>query len=350
MLKMKQTCRRAPPYDPHVARVATMGRVRVLKEATQLHDDVDLEVGQVEVAEVDQQVESFDSESEVEESAPVRRRSYRTCDVLPNSPLFEYDVNGEPLNMFVETFDKILASGLVRGVQCEIPTRYQRAHWLTGPSVGVDGALAVEGVCSGDGQVHDMDDDMPMSWIARGLEKRERALRQRFARGGKVRDTTLWIRPGGQSFTGPTRPLPASRGKGKMAVEDSDDSSFLAFNICNLYSNFATFFLRICLPGWLAIVTVALSCLANDVSLRGWSALGVFDCSLRVDKDLEADLLAKCKALADMKSTLAQGRALFESRLEANQTTVQPEGSSLGYFDEEMADPPAEEVAGQGFY
>ncbi|KAF4357214.1 hypothetical protein F8388_017426 [Cannabis sativa] len=40
---MKQTCRRAPPYDPHVARVATMGRVRVLKEATQLHDDVDLE-------------------------------------------------------------------------------------------------------------------------------------------------------------------------------------------------------------------------------------------------------------------------------------------------------------------
>uniref|UniRef100_A0A803Q2S7 Uncharacterized protein n=1 Tax=Cannabis sativa TaxID=3483 RepID=A0A803Q2S7_CANSA len=43
MAKKKQTCRRALPCNPHVARMATMGRVKVVKDATQPRDDVDQE-------------------------------------------------------------------------------------------------------------------------------------------------------------------------------------------------------------------------------------------------------------------------------------------------------------------
>uniref|UniRef100_A0A803PBV7 Uncharacterized protein n=1 Tax=Cannabis sativa TaxID=3483 RepID=A0A803PBV7_CANSA len=57
------------------------------------------------------------------------------------------------------------------------------------------------------------------------MEKRERGPRQRLAHRGTIGDASLQITPGGQSTIGPTCPLPASRGKGKAVVEDSDESS-----------------------------------------------------------------------------------------------------------------------------
>uniref|UniRef100_A0A803PCI6 Uncharacterized protein n=1 Tax=Cannabis sativa TaxID=3483 RepID=A0A803PCI6_CANSA len=98
MARAKQSCPRVPPYDPHVARVAIMGRIRVVEDATHLCEDVDPKFGQVEAPEVDQGVESSDFESEVEKDAPIRRRTYRTGSVLHNNPLGGCDANGEPLN------------------------------------------------------------------------------------------------------------------------------------------------------------------------------------------------------------------------------------------------------------
>uniref|UniRef100_A0A803PZ66 Uncharacterized protein n=1 Tax=Cannabis sativa TaxID=3483 RepID=A0A803PZ66_CANSA len=82
---------------PLMTRVATMGRVRVVEEATQTCEDIDQEVGQAEGLEVDQEVKSFDSKSEVEDVL-VRRRTYKTCFVLRSCPLGGYDVDREPLN------------------------------------------------------------------------------------------------------------------------------------------------------------------------------------------------------------------------------------------------------------
>uniref|UniRef100_A0A803Q5K0 Uncharacterized protein n=1 Tax=Cannabis sativa TaxID=3483 RepID=A0A803Q5K0_CANSA len=63
---MKQTCRRVPPSDPNIARVATSGRVRVVEEANQPHVNGD--------PGVDQGVENPDAESDHEEVASVRKR------------------------------------------------------------------------------------------------------------------------------------------------------------------------------------------------------------------------------------------------------------------------------------
>uniref|UniRef100_A0A803P1C0 Uncharacterized protein n=1 Tax=Cannabis sativa TaxID=3483 RepID=A0A803P1C0_CANSA len=114
-----------------------MDRVRVVEEATQPRYDVDSEVNQGEVPDVDQGAESSDTGFEVEEIAPVRRRTYRTYVVLPNCPLGAYDVDGK----------------------------------------------------------------------------------------GTVGDTTLQVRPEGQSSIGPTCPLLASRGKDKATILDSNDST-----------------------------------------------------------------------------------------------------------------------------
>uniref|UniRef100_A0A803P4P6 Uncharacterized protein n=1 Tax=Cannabis sativa TaxID=3483 RepID=A0A803P4P6_CANSA len=70
-----------------------------------------------------------------------------------------------------------------------------------------------------------MDDDVLLSRIARNLEKRQRALFQRFTRKGIIDDATLLNKPRGQSFLRPTHLSLTSRGKGKMVANDSDDSS-----------------------------------------------------------------------------------------------------------------------------
>uniref|UniRef100_A0A803QIG7 Reverse transcriptase domain-containing protein n=1 Tax=Cannabis sativa TaxID=3483 RepID=A0A803QIG7_CANSA len=93
MARTKQSWCKALPHDPYVARVATMGRVRAVEEATQPHEEGDLEIGQAKVPKVDQGVEGSYYESKVKEAMPVRRRTYRTCSVLPNDPLGGYDTD-----------------------------------------------------------------------------------------------------------------------------------------------------------------------------------------------------------------------------------------------------------------
>uniref|UniRef100_A0A803PRX6 Uncharacterized protein n=1 Tax=Cannabis sativa TaxID=3483 RepID=A0A803PRX6_CANSA len=63
MVRTKQSCRRVPPYDPHVAMVATRGQVRIVEEATQPHADVD--------PKIDQGAESLNAKSDLEEAALV---------------------------------------------------------------------------------------------------------------------------------------------------------------------------------------------------------------------------------------------------------------------------------------
>uniref|UniRef100_A0A803P948 Uncharacterized protein n=1 Tax=Cannabis sativa TaxID=3483 RepID=A0A803P948_CANSA len=254
----------APPYDPHVAKVATMGRVRVVEEATQSRDDVDSKVGQGEplnrlgqplVIGMDH-VLMQSSEPQVLDAGSQGDRWVSPASVIPT-----------------KTFNRILASGLVGhqwlGDTNNTPTSkvggyawnyfiawdiheirhrcfqrvpiYKRSiptlqmrdranHILSlpvakrnvirlasvanfkkyglypttfgdvgarGPSDGVDGASTDEEVCPSGGHVPHMDDDVPSFWIAWGLEKRERALRQLLAHGGTVGNATLRIRHGG---------------------------------------------------------------------------------------------------------------------------------------------------------
>uniref|UniRef100_A0A803PV20 Uncharacterized protein n=1 Tax=Cannabis sativa TaxID=3483 RepID=A0A803PV20_CANSA len=65
----------APPFDPHISRLATR-----------------------EVLNANQYVESSDSESKVEEVVPVKRRQYMSCSVILNSPLRSYNEVEWPLN------------------------------------------------------------------------------------------------------------------------------------------------------------------------------------------------------------------------------------------------------------
>uniref|UniRef100_A0A803QCC6 Uncharacterized protein n=1 Tax=Cannabis sativa TaxID=3483 RepID=A0A803QCC6_CANSA len=66
---------------------------------------------------------------------------------------------------------------------------------------------------------------------------------------------------------------------------------------------------------------------------------------------LDTDLTGcdeKLRVALDGQQAIKDEKGAIREPLEANQITVSPEGSSLGKSDEEMADPPAEEVAGQG--
>uniref|UniRef100_A0A803Q5W7 Uncharacterized protein n=1 Tax=Cannabis sativa TaxID=3483 RepID=A0A803Q5W7_CANSA len=172
-----------------------MGRVSIVKEAAQQFNNRNPEVGEAEVPVAHQRVEIPYNNSKVEKAVLARRMTYKTCTIFFDSPLGSYDIDRNLLNRLGE------------------------------PSViGVDHALIQE-ASPGGGHAPDMDDDVPLSWIARDSEKRERALLQCLAFRGTIRNTTLRIRPRGQSFAGPTRLLPTSRGKGKAAVEDYDESS-----------------------------------------------------------------------------------------------------------------------------
>uniref|UniRef100_A0A803QBY1 Uncharacterized protein n=1 Tax=Cannabis sativa TaxID=3483 RepID=A0A803QBY1_CANSA len=67
----------------------------------------------------------------------------------------------------------------------------------------VVGVPVAEGACLGDGQVLNLDDDVPLSHITQKLERKER----------------------GQASKGHACPLATSRDKGKAVVEDFDSSS-----------------------------------------------------------------------------------------------------------------------------
>uniref|UniRef100_A0A803PI28 Uncharacterized protein n=1 Tax=Cannabis sativa TaxID=3483 RepID=A0A803PI28_CANSA len=154
MLRVKQTCHRAPPHDPYICRLVTRGRIGIVEEAAQPLDDRESGAGQAETSMVkpmdDRDVESLDNESEIEEVVPVKWRQYRTCFIFLNS------------------------------------------------SPGLQG-----------------------TW-----KETEKALRQRLARGGTIGNATLLIRPKGHDFSRPTCPLPTSKGKGKVAARNLDDSLF----------------------------------------------------------------------------------------------------------------------------
>uniref|UniRef100_A0A803PSN3 Uncharacterized protein n=1 Tax=Cannabis sativa TaxID=3483 RepID=A0A803PSN3_CANSA len=174
MARTKQTLRRAPPYDPHVARVAIRGQVRMVDETCS------------QILMLSQRLTKglrVRSLNRLEEARTVRRRRrYMICSVLLDCPLGRYDANGNPLSrlgeplelglyhvlvgvyvgwfeqsseleildarsqgdkwvspastLFDEAFSNILASGLVKGLHCETPRRNYRAHrlplgWLT---------------------------------------------------------------------------------------------------------------------------------------------------------------------------------------------------------------------------
>uniref|UniRef100_A0A803Q739 Uncharacterized protein n=1 Tax=Cannabis sativa TaxID=3483 RepID=A0A803Q739_CANSA len=76
----------------------------------------------------------------------------------------------------------------------------------------------IEEACPGDGRSPDMVKYIPLSKIARNLERREKTLGQCLACGGTVGDATLLIKPGSQGSSKPTCVLPTSRGKGKAAT------------------------------------------------------------------------------------------------------------------------------------
>uniref|UniRef100_A0A803PCX7 Reverse transcriptase zinc-binding domain-containing protein n=1 Tax=Cannabis sativa TaxID=3483 RepID=A0A803PCX7_CANSA len=182
MGRTKWSYHKAPPSDPHVAKVATMGMVGVVEEATQPLDDIDLKatielLGQTSVISLDH-VLAQSLERQVVDA--VLQRDWWV------SP---------PSVITTEAFNRIIESGLVRGIQCEVPSRDQLVHWL---------AFRLDGK------------------IAKGLEKREMALFQYFARGATIGDATLWIRPRGQSYAWPTRPFPTSIGKGKDMISSFD--------------------------------------------------------------------------------------------------------------------------------
>uniref|UniRef100_A0A803PKF5 Uncharacterized protein n=1 Tax=Cannabis sativa TaxID=3483 RepID=A0A803PKF5_CANSA len=113
---------------------------------------------------------------------PVRRRRYMSCIILSNSPFGHYDAN--------ELWEPQLQRELVLGMDKS-----------------------------------DLYDGISLSHIAQSLEGKERALCQCLANGGSVSDASLQIRPRGSNSEGPTCPLPSSRSKGKVVVEDSDSSS-----------------------------------------------------------------------------------------------------------------------------
>uniref|UniRef100_A0A803P4M7 Uncharacterized protein n=1 Tax=Cannabis sativa TaxID=3483 RepID=A0A803P4M7_CANSA len=96
--RTKQSYRSAPPSNPHVSRVVTIDRVGIVEEATQPLDDRDPEVSQEEVHVVNQGAKSLETESEVEEALPAKRRMNKTYVVFSNSPLCLYDDHRQPLN------------------------------------------------------------------------------------------------------------------------------------------------------------------------------------------------------------------------------------------------------------
>uniref|UniRef100_A0A803P421 Uncharacterized protein n=1 Tax=Cannabis sativa TaxID=3483 RepID=A0A803P421_CANSA len=161
----------------------------------------------------------------------VRRRRYTICIVLSNYPLGTYDDDGEPLNKLEQLSVTGLYQVLIHSSKpqiVDVRSQGDRVVGAQGLLVCVDGAPATEGVFPSDGQVPDLDDDVPLSRIAQNLERIEGALCQSLACGGSVGDASIRIKPGGKSFAGPTYPLPTSRGKGKVeryVGGPSDDSS-----------------------------------------------------------------------------------------------------------------------------
>uniref|UniRef100_A0A803QHK0 Uncharacterized protein n=1 Tax=Cannabis sativa TaxID=3483 RepID=A0A803QHK0_CANSA len=167
-----------PLFDPHIAKLEIRGRVGVIKEVAQPLDGKrkprfalsgahfvcsEPDVCQAKVPIADKDVESSDSEFEVEERYGLYPR--------------ESGVGG-----------------------------------AKGPLGSPLGASVAEEACQGRAHTPDMDDDIPLFRIAMNLERREKSLCQCLACGGIAGDTNLLIRPEGQGSARPTFPLPTSRG------------------------------------------------------------------------------------------------------------------------------------------
>uniref|UniRef100_A0A803PL91 Uncharacterized protein n=1 Tax=Cannabis sativa TaxID=3483 RepID=A0A803PL91_CANSA len=111
MARTKQTCRRAPSKDPHIAELMMRGWVRHVEEAEQ-PQVAQLEVDQAEEPLVGQPMAgqgeepsaSQDSESKAEQAKSTvgrskARRQYKTCTVIQGNPQGTYDEVGRPLNV-----------------------------------------------------------------------------------------------------------------------------------------------------------------------------------------------------------------------------------------------------------
>uniref|UniRef100_A0A803P9B6 Uncharacterized protein n=1 Tax=Cannabis sativa TaxID=3483 RepID=A0A803P9B6_CANSA len=155
----RHTYRKAPPYDPDITRVASRVRVGVVEEVAQPHDGREPRIGQAEAPVANQDAESSDSESEIEEVVPVKTRQYR-------KPLGSYDEARQPLIASIS-----LSRRNILRLACE--ANFQR-YDLYPPVFGIVGA---EETCPGGGGIAIMDDDIPLSRIAKNMERREGALR-----------------------------------------------------------------------------------------------------------------------------------------------------------------------------
>uniref|UniRef100_A0A803NP39 Uncharacterized protein n=1 Tax=Cannabis sativa TaxID=3483 RepID=A0A803NP39_CANSA len=138
--RTKRLCGSEPPYDPHVSRKILMERVGIIEEAKQPLDNGGQRVREAEVLVVDEGAESFDTKFEVKPLSGLSQPSVIGLDhVLVQSSEAQVLDAGSQGDMWVspsscipaKTFHRILASGLVRGVHDEMPTRDQRAHRLT---------------------------------------------------------------------------------------------------------------------------------------------------------------------------------------------------------------------------
>uniref|UniRef100_A0A803NJ51 Reverse transcriptase domain-containing protein n=1 Tax=Cannabis sativa TaxID=3483 RepID=A0A803NJ51_CANSA len=340
---------------------------------------------------------------ELEEVILVRGRRDRTFSILPDRSLGHYDARGNPLNglgapsvvgldhvlvqslvpkilgakqpktrwvslasaLPVEAFDKLITSGLC-GQLLDV--------WLV-PSAPEVARMPTAGVsCPRDGQGPDLDDEeAPLSRIVQNLERRERALHRRLARGGQVGDASLHIGPRGLAFDRPTRHVPTFRDKGKAVVVSSDISSSDADDMSSRLRGLAG-----PAPAGLPIVQPvfpgtrrpnrgagsavgrkaaesATRCIERALmktSSARDDSMGSSDAFQERVKVLEASLAAKDKVNFEIEfglieRTLARGRALFENQMATDQTAAYREQSSSRARDEVLADQLVEEVAGQ---
>uniref|UniRef100_A0A803NJM0 Uncharacterized protein n=1 Tax=Cannabis sativa TaxID=3483 RepID=A0A803NJM0_CANSA len=204
----------------------------------------EVEAPVAEQPEADRDKENSDSASEIEEAMPARRQ-YKTCVVFPNNPLGSYDEARVPTySCSIPTLRMRDRANYILSLRIErrniLRLACEANFWKYGlypPESGVKGAEGptrgpndvptVEETFPGGEHTPYLDDKIPLSRLARIVEKREKALHQCLARGGTPSDPALSNRPRGQGFARPTRPLPASRGNGKATISDSNMASRL---------------------------------------------------------------------------------------------------------------------------
>uniref|UniRef100_A0A803PV19 Uncharacterized protein n=1 Tax=Cannabis sativa TaxID=3483 RepID=A0A803PV19_CANSA len=239
------------------------------------------------------------------------------------------------------------------------------------PSEGLYGALEAEEACPRGGSTPDIDDNIPLSKIARNLKRRERAFYQFSACGGMVGDDTLLIRPRGQGSDRPTCPFPTSRGKGKAAGNISNDSSFEDDGHPRAKVDRTTQSNDVVgsslppppprpAPADQSMIETEL--LAKGEALTNAEALAKqrhgmitgLEHMLGIRNQENHTLVAKASRLEvelgkmDEALKLAlDGQQPIRDEMQTDRTIVQPNESSLSHFDEAMASTPTKEVASQ---